>query len=93
MGSSASLLAEGTDLSAHTKDELERFARPGDLDFADLDSELISRFLDHLETDRNNNTVASRNTRLAAIHSFFHFASYRHRPGRPASGRKSLADQ
>ena len=50
---------------------------PCDLDISDLDSELISRFLDHLETDRNN-SVASRNTRLAAIHSFFRFASYRH---------------
>ena len=50
---------------------------PCDLDIADLNAELISRFLDHLELDRNN-TVASRNTRLAAIHSFFRFASYRH---------------
>lgn len=50
---------------------------PSDLDLADLDAELIARFLDHLEIDRHNN-VASRNTRLAAIHSFFRFASYRH---------------
>lgn len=50
---------------------------PSDLDFADLDAELIARFLDHLEIDRHN-SVASRNTRLAAIHSFFRFASYRH---------------
>jgi site-specific recombinase XerD len=50
---------------------------PSDLDIADLDAELIARFLDHLELDRHN-TVASRNTRLAAIHSFFRFASYRH---------------
>jgi integrase/recombinase XerD len=51
--------------------------QPCDLDFADLDAELISRFLDHLELDRHN-SVASRNTRLAAIHSFFRFASYSH---------------
>ncbi|HUP71062.1 MAG TPA: tyrosine-type recombinase/integrase [Acidimicrobiales bacterium] len=51
--------------------------QPSDLDIADLDAELISRFLDHLEIDRHN-SVASRNTRLAAIHSFFRFASYRH---------------
>ncbi len=50
---------------------------PCDLDLADLDAGLVSRFLDHLETDRHN-SVASRNTRLAAIHSFFRFASYRH---------------
>jgi len=51
--------------------------QPADLDLADLDAGLISGFLDHLESDRAN-TVASRNTRLAAIHSFFRFASYRH---------------
>ncbi|MEW6470702.1 MAG: tyrosine-type recombinase/integrase [Actinomycetota bacterium] len=50
---------------------------PSDLDIAELDATLIARFLDHLEVDRHNN-VASRNTRLAAIHSFFRFASYRH---------------
>jgi len=50
---------------------------PSDLDMGDLDAELISRFLDHLELDRHN-SVATRNTRLAAIHSFFRFASYRH---------------
>jgi len=38
---------------------------------------LVSGFLDHLEDDRGS-SVASRNTRLAAIHSFFRFASYRH---------------
>jgi site-specific recombinase XerD len=50
---------------------------PADLDLADLDARLISGFLDHLESDRGN-SVASRNTRLAAIHSFCRFASYRH---------------
>jgi integrase/recombinase XerD len=47
---------------------------PADLDLSDLDAGLISGFLDHLEADRHN-SVASRNTRLAAIHSFFRFAS------------------
>ena len=51
--------------------------RPARLDLADIDAELVSGFLDHLEQDRAN-SVASRNTRLAAVHSFFHFASYRH---------------
>lgn len=50
---------------------------PATLDLADLNASLVSGFLDHLEADRGN-SVASRNTRLAAIHSFFHFASYRH---------------
>jgi site-specific recombinase XerD len=50
---------------------------PVDLDISDLDAGLVSGFLDHLETDRHN-SVASRNTRLAAIHSFYRFASYRH---------------
>ncbi len=50
---------------------------PSDLDLADLDAALISGFLDHLEHDRHN-SVGTRNTRLAAVHSFFRFASYRH---------------
>lgn len=50
---------------------------PSDLDLADLDAALISDFLDHLEHDRAN-SVGTRNTRLAAVHSFFRFAAYRH---------------
>ena len=50
---------------------------PCELDIADLDAGLVSSFLDHLESGRSN-TVGTRNTRLAAIHSFFRFASYRH---------------
>ena len=50
---------------------------PCELDIADLDAGLVSAFLDHLESERGN-TVGTRNTRLAAIHSFFRFASYRH---------------
>lgn len=50
---------------------------PAAMDLADLEAPLISGFLDHLESVRGN-SVASRNTRLAAIHSFFRFASYRH---------------
>lgn len=51
--------------------------RPCELDLGDLDALLVSGFLDHLEQARGCG-VASRNTRLAAIHSFFAFASYRH---------------
>ena len=62
---------------------------PSDLDLADLDADLVSGFLDHLERERANG-VGSRNTRLAAIHSFFRFASYRH-PEHAASIRQVLA--
>ena len=51
--------------------------RPSEMDLADLDAVVVSGFLDYLEEDRGS-SVASRNTRLAAIHSFFRFASYRH---------------
>jgi integrase/recombinase XerD len=47
------------------------------LDLAVLDAELIAAFLDHLEQDRNN-TIGTRNARLAAIRSLYTFASLRH---------------
>ncbi|GAA1015031.1 integrase [Acrocarpospora pleiomorpha] len=47
---------------------------PARLDLTDLDATVIGDFLQHLETVRGN-TVASRNTRLAAIHSLFRYAS------------------
>jgi site-specific recombinase XerD len=50
---------------------------PSQLDLADLDAELISSFLDHLENDRRN-SIRTRNARLAALHSFYRFAAYRH---------------
>lgn len=37
----------------------------------------IAAFLDHLEQERNN-TIRTRNARLAAVRSFFRFASLRH---------------
>jgi site-specific recombinase XerD len=43
----------------------------------DLDASLVGAFLDHLEHERGN-SVRSRNTRLAAIHSLFRFAALRH---------------
>jgi site-specific recombinase XerD len=49
---------------------------PSQLDLADLDTPLITAFLDHLEHDRHN-TVRTRNARLAAIRSMFRYASYR----------------
>ena len=50
---------------------------PSALDWADLDVEVISAFLDHLETGRHN-SARSRNTRLAAVRSLFRFAALRH---------------
>jgi integrase/recombinase XerD len=50
---------------------------PSELELGDLDTALVSGFLDHLERDRGCG-VGTRNTRLAAVHSFFRFASYRH---------------
>ncbi len=41
-----------------------------DMDVADIDADLVGSFLDHLESERNN-SVKSRNVRLAAIRSFF----------------------
>lgn len=50
--------------------------QPCQLDLADLDAALISRFLDHLDHERGN-TARTRNARLAAIRSMFRYASYR----------------
>jgi site-specific recombinase XerD len=52
-------------------------AVPCRLDFTDLDAPVVSAFLDHIEHERGN-TIRSRNTRLAAIHSLFSFAALRH---------------
>ena len=50
---------------------------PTALDWADLDTELITAFLDHLETQRHN-TTRTRNLRLTAIRSLFTYAALRH---------------
>jgi len=50
---------------------------PARLRIEDLEAPLIGAFLDHLEHERAN-SVASRNTRLAAIHSLFRFAALHH---------------
>ena len=49
---------------------------PAQLDLSDLDAVTIGEFLHHLETVRGN-TIATRNNRLAAIHSLFRYASLR----------------
>jgi integrase/recombinase XerD len=85
-----SRLGRQRDVSPHTVDsyrhafrlllayaQTQTGKRPSEMDLADLDAVVVSGFLDYLEEDRGS-SVASRNTRLAAIHSFFRFASYRH---------------
>jgi integrase/recombinase XerD len=79
----------------HTFCLLLRFATdrtgspPSDLDIAQLDAPLIAPFLDHLERQRSN-TIATRNNRLAAIHSLFAYLALHH-PEHAASIRRVLA--
>ena len=49
---------------------------PTELRLADIESDLILAFLDHLEQQRNN-TVRSRNLRLTALRAFLKFAARR----------------
>ena len=46
---------------------------PSRLEIDDLDAVTIGEFLTHLDTQRHNST-ATRNARLAAIHSFYRYA-------------------
>ena len=62
---------------------------PDRLELADLDAATIGAFLQHLQTARGNG-VATRNTRLAAIHSLFRFAALRH-PEHAALDRPSAS--
>jgi site-specific recombinase XerD len=62
---------------------------PSALDIADLDAPLIAAFLDHLERDRRN-SPATRNHRLAAIHSLFGYLALHH-PDHAASVQRVLA--
>ena len=50
--------------------------RPSRIEVEQLDADLILAFLEHLETSRGN-SAKTRNARLAAIHSFFHYLEYR----------------
>jgi site-specific recombinase XerD len=51
--------------------------QPSKLEVADLDAPLIGAFLDHLESERGNG-ARTRNARLTAIRSLFHYAALRH---------------
>jgi integrase/recombinase XerD len=50
---------------------------PSQLDVGDVDASLVGAFLTHLEAERHN-SARTRNTRLAAIRSLFHYAALRH---------------
>jgi site-specific recombinase XerD len=50
---------------------------PHQLALADVDAPLVGAFLNHLETERGV-SVRTRNARLTAIRSLFHFAAYRY---------------
>ena len=47
---------------------------PSKLALEDLDAPTVAAFLGHLESERGN-SVRTRNARLTAIHSFFHYAA------------------
>lgn len=46
---------------------------PSRLTFDEVDARMVGAFLDHLDNERHNST-ATRNARLAAIHSFYRYA-------------------
>lgn len=62
---------------------------PAKLALEQLDAPLIGAFLDHVEKKRGN-SARSRNTRLAAIHSFFRYVSF-HEPAHADLCRRILA--
>ena len=63
--------------------------QPSQLEFQDLDAPLIAAFLDHLQAERNN-SVRTRNIRLAAIRSFYSYAALQH-PEHAESIRRVLS--
>ena len=62
---------------------------PAKLAFEEMDAPLIDAFLDDMEKNRGI-TVRSRNLRLTAIRSFFHYAAYEE-PSRAAQIQRVLA--
>jgi integrase/recombinase XerD len=62
---------------------------PCELTIRDLDAPLLGTFLAHLEKEREN-SVRSRNVRLAAIHSFFRYVAL-HAPEHCAVAQRVLA--
>ncbi|MDE0127141.1 MAG: site-specific integrase [Bryobacterales bacterium] len=62
---------------------------PAALDIGDLDTDFLGAFLTHLETERGNG-ARSRNTRLAAIRSFFGYVAVQE-PQHAAQAQRVLA--
>jgi integrase/recombinase XerD len=62
---------------------------PSKLDIGQLDAPLITAFLDYLERERRN-TAATRNNRLAAVHSLFAYLALHH-PEHAGSIQRVLA--
>lgn len=62
---------------------------PSNLSLEEVDAPFVGDFLDHLEAERGV-TARSRNTRLAAIHSFFQYVSFQE-PARADQCRRVLA--
>ncbi|HYA49829.1 MAG TPA: tyrosine-type recombinase/integrase [Streptosporangiaceae bacterium] len=62
---------------------------PSKLDIGQLDAPLVTAFLDHLERERRN-AAATRNNRLAAIHSLFAYLALHH-PEHAGSIQRVLA--
>lgn len=67
----------------------QRGKAPSQIALADLDADLVVAFLAHLEKERGN-AIQSRNARLAAIHSFFHYVAFEE-PAHSASIQRVLA--
>lgn len=62
---------------------------PSKLAFDDLTEPFVGAFLDHIQSDRHNGT-RTRNLRLTAIRSFFHYAAFQE-PSRSAHIQRVLA--
>ena len=62
---------------------------PAALELGDLDADFLGAFLSHLETERGND-ARTRNTRLAAIRSFFGYVAI-HEPQHAARAQRVLA--
>ena len=62
---------------------------PTELELGDLDTDFLGAFLSHLE-DQRGNDARTRNTRLAAIRSFFGYVAS-HEPQHAALAQRVLA--
>lgn len=62
---------------------------PSSLALEQIDAPLVTNFLEYLEKEKGN-SPSTRNTRLAAIKSFFHFLEYR-LPSSLEQGRRIFA--